>query len=213
MLKRKLTTLCCWLFAWFITSAAMAQVNVVPQVGVNTANLRLNTYSAAIIALVPAASTTDFFCIDGSASKKIHINRWEVSGTGTLGSFPVYLNHNLGLSTGTKAVAATYGPVPVALNSTEPAATATLVAYNTTGGVATVGGVVTNIRTGVLLIGASATYTSPIDRLVWDFGTRDEFYNMRLDIPAGATTEQYCLNLVAASPTAVLEGYIEWTEE
>lgn len=190
---------------------AVAQVNTVPQIGLNTANLRQNTYSAAILKLVPAASATDFFCISGSASKTIRINRIELSGTGTLGSFPIYLNHNSTLDTGTAAVAATYGPIPYKLNSANPAATATTVAYNTTGGNPTIGGTATTLRSGVLLVGASATYTSPIDRLVWNFGTESEEFNQHLIIPPG-TTEQICLNLVAGSPTAVLEGYIEWTE-
>lgn len=192
-------------------SCANAQVNVVPQVGLNTANLRQNTYTAAIRKLVPAAATTDFFCISGSASKAIHITRIELSGTGTLGSFPIYLNHNTTLDTGTAAVAATYGPVAYPLNSSNPASAAVPVAYNTTGGNPTIGGTATTLRTGVLLIGASATYTAPIDRLVWTFGSSDEFYSQRLLIPAN-TTEQFCLNLVAASPTAVLEGSIEWME-
>lgn len=198
--------------ATFATSMAHSQINVVPQIGLNTSNLRQNTYSAAILALVPKAAATDFFCISGSTTKTVKINRIEVSGTGTLGSFPVYLNHNSTLDTGTKAVAATYGPVPYPLNSMNPAATAVTVAYNSTGGNPTIGGTATTLRSGVLLVGASATYTSPVDRLTWDFGTREDFYNQHLVIPPN-TTEQICLNLVAASPTAVLEGYIEWTEQ
>jgi hypothetical protein len=195
-----------------IFTPAHSQVNVVPQIGLSTANLRQNTYTASILKLVPAAATTDFFCISGSTTKSIKINRIELSGTGTLGSFPIYLNHNTTLDTGTRAVAATYGPVAYPLSSANPTATAVPIAYNTTGGNPTIGGTATTLRSGVLLIGASATYTAPIDRLVWNFGTESEEYNQRLFIPAN-TTEQICLNLVAASPTAVLEGYFEWTEE
>lgn len=191
---------------------ASAQVNFVPQVGVNSANLRQNTYSAAIKALVPAAATTDFFCINGSATKRVLINRIELSGSGTAIAVPVYLNHNSALDTGTKAVAATYGPVPNPINVKEPAATATATAYNTTGGNPTIGGTVTLIRSGVLAVQAT-TVGSPADRLVWNFGTANEAYNMHLGIePLATPVEQYCLNLVGTSPTAVLEGYIEWTE-
>ena len=38
-------------------------VNFVPAVGVNCANVRQITYIAAILKLVPASSSTDFFCI------------------------------------------------------------------------------------------------------------------------------------------------------
>ena len=194
-----------------LCAPALAQVNVVPQVGVNTANLRQNTYSAAIKALVPASAATDVFCIDGSATKNIHVTHWELYATGTGISVPVLLNHNLGLDTGTAAVAATYGPVANKLSSSNPTATATVVAYNSTGGNPTIGGTVTTIRSGVLIVSLA---TTPVvsQYINWNFGTQAGFYNQALDIPAGATTEQYCLNLTATSPGGTLNGYVEWTE-
>ncbi len=196
-----------------LAAPAFAQtVNTVPQVGVNSANIRAQTYSAAIRALVPASSSTDVFCIAGSSSKNIHVNRWELYATGTGISVPVYLNHNLGVDTGTVAVAATYGPVAVPLKSTNGTATATLAAYNSTGGVPTIGGTVTTLRSGVLQV---ALATTPVTNapIIWTFGTASEAYNQRLEIPSGATTEQYCLNLNATSPGGTLNGYIEWTED
>lgn len=195
-------------------SHAQAQgcgVNFTPAIGINCANVRANTYSAAILKLVPAASSTDVFCINGSATKAVHVRRWELYATGTGISVPVYLNHNLGLDTGTAAVAATYGPVPEPLNSANPAATATTVAYNTTGGVPSIGGTVITIRSGVLLVSLATTpvASQPIE---WSFGTAIDGYDQGLDIPAGATTEQYCLNLNATSPGGTLNGYVEWTE-
>lgn len=197
-----------------LCAPALAQVNVVPQVGVNTANLRAKTYSAAILSLVPeATAATDFFCINGSATKGISINRIELSGTGTAAAQVVHLNHNLGLDTGTVAVPGTYGPVPEPLSSKNPAVSATTVAYNSTGGNPTIGGTVTTIRTGILGV-VAATVGSPTPPLVWNFGTPDDSYNQHLDIPSGATTEQYCLNFNGATVTAaVLQGYIEWTEQ
>lgn len=199
-------------FAALFATSALAQVNVVPQIGVNTANLRQNTYTAAIKNLVPAASTTDFFCISGSTTKTIKINKIELSGSGTLGSSPVFLNHNSTLDTGTAAVAATYGPIAYPIVSTNPTATATVVAYNSTGGNPTIGGTATLFRSGQLTISPTATTTIGQDRLTWRFGTSDGFYNQQLIIPPN-TTEQICLNLAASSLTAVLQGYIEWTEE
>ena len=195
-----------------LSAPAFAQVNVVPQVGVNIANLRQNTYSAGIYKLVPASSSTDVFCISGSSSKKIRVTRWELYATGTGISAPVSLNHNLGLDTGTAAVAATYGPIAYPLNSGNPSATATVVAYNTTGGVPTIGGTATTIRQGVLLVSLATTpvVSQPI---LWNFGTSIGAFDQALEIPTGATTEQYCLNLNATSPGGTLNGYIEWTEE
>ena len=50
------------------TSVALAQVNVVPQVGLITSILKKNTYSSVALALPPAASATDIACIAGSSS-------------------------------------------------------------------------------------------------------------------------------------------------
>ncbi len=191
---------------------ALAQVNVVPQVGVNTANLRQHTYTAAIKKLVPEGTTaTDFFCISAGTTLGVHINQIQLSGTGTLTTTPIYLNHNSTLDTGTAAVAATYGPVAYPLTSANPTATAVVVAYNSTGGNPTIGGTATTFRTGNLTVGAIGTTTGAQDRLSWDFGSSQEAYNSHLYIPPN-TTEQICLNLASTSITAVLEGYIEWTE-
>ncbi len=188
-----------------------SQVNFVPQVGVNSATLRQTTYSAALKLLVPAASSTDVFCIDGSSSRKVHVTHWELYSTGTGISVPVNLNHNLGLDTGTAAVAATYGPVANPLDSTSPAATATVVAYNSTGGVPTIGGTVTTLRSGVMYTQLATTPVAS-QPIIWSFGSGVETYDNRLNIPSGGTTEQYCLNLNATSPGGTLNGYIEWTE-
>ena len=196
-----------------LAAPAFAQsVNVVPQVGVNQANIRSQTYDAAILKLVPASSSTDVFCISGSSSKNIHVNRWELYSTGTGISVPVYLNHNLGLDTGTAAVASTYGPVANPLRSTNVAATATVVAYNSTGGVPTIGGTVTTLRSGVMYTQLATTPVAS-QPILWNFGTQISFYNQSLDIPSGATTEQYCLNLNTTSPGGTLNGYVEWTED
>lgn len=195
-----------------LIAPASAQVTVTPQVGLNIANLRINTYSAAILKLVPAATPTDFFCISGSASKQIHVRRIELGATGTGLTQPIYLNHNLGLDTGTIAVAATYGPIANPLRSSNPAATATVVAYNTTGGNPTIGGTVTTIRSSII-ISALATTPVTVPTLSWQFGTSVDEYNQGLDIPAGATTEQYCLNYVGGTAPSTVNGYIEWTEE
>lgn len=189
-------------------------VNFTPGVGINCANIRAATYSAAIYNLIPEATAgTDFFCIDGSATRNIKVNRIALAGTGTAATQVIFLNHNLGLDTGTRAVAATYGPIANKLNSASPVPTAAVIAYNSTGGNPTIGGTVTLIRSGVFGVVAS-TVGTPTPSLVWEFGTPNDSYNQQLTIPAGGTTEQYCLNFAGATVTAsVLQGYIEWTED
>ena len=49
-----------------LTGVALAQVNVVPQVGVISAILKKPSYSAVALALPPAASATDIACIAGA---------------------------------------------------------------------------------------------------------------------------------------------------
>ena len=195
-----------------LCAPVFAQVNSVPAVGVNVATVRQNTYSAPILKLVPASSSTDVFCINGSATKNVRVIHWEMYATGTGISVPVYLNHNTGLDTGTAAVAATYGPVAVPLVQSNPTATAGLVAYNSTGGVPTIGGTVTTVRSTVLQV-ALATTPVTAQPIMYDFGTAQGLYNQQLTLLAGATTEQYCLNLNATSPGGTLNGYIEWTED
>lgn len=194
-------------------SPSSCGVNYNPTIGINCANIRQATYTAPILKLIPVTTAaTDFFCITASPSKNIHINRIELSGTGTAASQVVYLLHNTVKDTGTTAVPATFGPVPSPLYIPDPAATAITVAYNSTSGNPTggVSNVVTNIRSGLLGV-VAATVGSPTPALVWEFGTNAS-YNRRLDLIAGGT-DQYCLNFAGATVTAaVLEGYIEWTE-
>jgi len=198
-----------------LTTSALAQVNYVPQVGVNVANLRAQTYSASLLSLVPVASATDFFCISGSTSKHIHVRRIELSGTaGTLVTTPVVLVHRTSLNTGT-AAASTYVKAAAPLLSTNGTATATVVGYNSTGGNPTiVDASPTYIRTSTLTLPVSGTSATGADRLVWLFGTSVDAYNQGLDIPSGGTAQQYCLNLNGVSITSgVLQGSIEWTED
>ena len=81
-----------------------------------------------------------------------------------------------------------------------------------TGGVPTIGGTVTTLRSGVMYTQLATTPVAS-QPILWNFGTQIGFYNQSLDIPSGATTEQYCLNLNATSPGGTLNGYIEWTED
>jgi hypothetical protein len=190
-------------------------VNFVPVVGVNCANLRQATYAAVMLKMVPAASATDFLCISGSATKSIHIRRIGLSGTaGTLITTTITLLHRVSLNTGTVATA-TYIKAATGLRSTNPAATAVVVGYNSTGGNPTIVDTSpTYIRNSDITLNLSGTTAAAADRLIWEFGTSVDAYSQGLDIPSGGTAEQYCLNLNAVSVSSgVLDGSIEWTED
>ena len=208
MLKRKLTTLCCWLFAWFITSAAMAQVNVVPQVGVNTANLRLNTYGSISIGLVPVASATDIWCMSGSASKTIIIHRLIISGTaGTAITTPVVILRRVSLDTGGTPATTTALPVAGKYDSTNATATSVLTAYTA----------------NPTIVDSSPTYlaapaisfpvtTGAIAPTEINFGGWPDPYDQGLVLRGAA--QQVCLNLNAVSiSSGVLAISSEWTEQ
>jgi hypothetical protein len=197
-----------------LLTTASAQVNVVPQIGMNTSNLRNNTYTVSIFNLVPASTPTDMFCLS-AGTKNVHIRRIALSGTaGTLITTQVSLIKRATLDTGTAAVNPTYIGNIVPLNSTNPTATAVPVAYNSTGGNPTITDTTTHaiVRATNVTFGVSGTTAAPADRLVWEFGTAVDSYSQGADIPAGST-QQYCINLNATSiSSGVLSGAIEWTE-
>ena len=195
-----------------LASAALAQVNYVPQIGVASATIRQKTYSATSVALVPAASATDIFCINGSTSKTVKIRRFIISGTaGTAITTPILVNLNHSLDTGGTAATSLAAPVAVGYNpgnstSTVNATTAytanptvndaspsLLAAFAPTFPVTTTAGTVTQILAG-----------SSVD-----------FYDQGLDIPIAATVvQQICLNLNGKSiSSGLLNITAEWTEE
>src|SRR5437879_6044179 len=118
-------------------SPAVAQVNVVPQVGITTGYLAKTTYSSAFFGLVPAASATDVLCIAGSATKVVRINRITIGGTaGTLVNLPVQAVRRVTADTGGTAALTTANPgitTQIASRDTGQAtnasATAVLISY------------------------------------------------------------------------------------
>jgi hypothetical protein len=206
---------------WFAAPIAPAQaqtpancgVNFVPVVGVQCANVRQITYSQAIPAIVPAASATDFACLQGSSTKNVHITRIEVSGTATtLITTAINLIRRNTLDTGTVST------VPLAatgMTFTNPAASATLVAYDSTSGNPTLTDTTSHqgIRYAKMTFALSGTSAMPADRLVWSFGTNVEAYDQHVNILKGSTQE-ICLNLGAVSVTAgSVVASFEWTED
>lgn len=190
-----------------LIAPAYAQVNVVPQIGVNTANLRAATYTGQILGLVPAASATDVWCLNASASKNVSIRRVELSGTaGTLITTPViFIRRNTVDTGGTSTV-----PSITANNTTNPTATASVIQYSANPTI-TDSSSHQSIRAAMLTLNAStAVGVSP--SLTWNFGTAVDAYDQGADLTKGST-QQFCINLNAVSiSTGSIYGTVEWTE-
>lgn len=204
---------------YWVASAAPAKaqnnpcgVNFNPQVGINCANIRQNTYSAVSVGLVPAASATDVFCISGSATKAISIRRITISGTaGTLVTLPFTLVRRASLDTGGTPAATTALPVASAHLSTNPAATAVLVAY--TANPTIVDSSPLYFKSDTLSLNTTAALVAS-PRILWEAGTAVDAYSQGFDIPSGTTTQQYCVNLNAVSVTSgVLNISVTWVEQ
>jgi hypothetical protein len=114
-----------------LAAPAFAQgVNQVPQVGTIYDIGRRPTYSATSVALVPAASATDIFCIAASATKNVSVRRISIAGTaGTAITTPFVVLRRATVDTGGTAAATTALPVAGAHTSTDAASVATLIAY------------------------------------------------------------------------------------
>lgn len=189
---------------------AAAQVNTVPQVGVVSAVQKFATYSATSIGLVPASSATDVFCISAAASKSVSIKQITVTGTaGTLITVPITIVRRASLDTGGTPATTTALPVAAANYSTDPASTATLIAY--TANPTLVDSSPGIFRSEVTSFNVtSALVASPSLRFQW--GESISWFSHALNILKG-TTQQVCVNL---NTTTILSGVlnisITWVE-
>lgn len=195
-----------------LCTQAGAQVNVVPQIGVETAILKQKTYSAASVALVPAASATDIFCISGSSTLAVSIKRLSISGTaGTLVSAPFTLLRRASLDTGGTAATGAALPVATPHMSTDSAATATLTAY--TANPTIVDASPLYLRSSYLTVPVTTAGTS-IAPILWQAGEMVGEFTKAFDIPKGTTTQQYCVNLNGVSiSSGLLHIDITWLEQ
>lgn len=193
-----------------LISPAFTQVNVVPQIGVESGIVKQSTYSAVSLGLVPAASATDIFCISGSTTKNISIKRISISGTaGTLVTAPFTLLRRTSLDTGGTAAVTTALPVGSANFSTDPAATAVLTAY--TANPTIVDASPLYFRSATLSLNTTAALVAA-PRLVWEFGEAVSTFSRGLDILKN-TAQQVCINLNAVSVTSgLLNIDITWVE-
>jgi hypothetical protein len=191
---------------------AASQVNTVPQVGLITGILANSTYTASTVGIAPASSATDFFCVNGSTSKNVHVKRFLISGTaGTAISTPILVNLNHSLdSGGTSPSSGLTQPVPVPLNTNNVAATATTLSYTANPTV--------NDTAPNLLVVASPTFqvtTTANGIIEIRAGSAVAFFNQAWDIPkAGTVVQQICLNLNGVSiSSGKVNVTAEWTED
>lgn len=192
---------------------ALAQVNVVPQVGVVSGYVPKQTFSAVFIGLVPAASATDVICISGSASKTVKVTKIVLSGTaGTLVTLPVTLLRRASADTGGTAASTTANPANTISkrDTTFGTATAVPIAYTAN---PTIGDssptYIDSASVTLLVTGTNAASVTP---LVFDFG-RDNS-NLNAPVVLRGVAQQVCLNFNAISVSSgVLNGSLTWTEE
>lgn len=190
---------------------SLAQVNVVPQVGVTSAYVAKNSYSAGFFGLAPAASATDIVCIAGSATRTIRIERIVLSGSaGTLVTVPVVLYRHTAANTGGTGASTTANPANTVtkLDTSTPDATATLISYTAN---PTIGGVGTPMAASSITLPVTSAGVVSVP-LVFDFLA--DLVNFRHPFVLRGTAQQACINLTGVSVSSgVLNGYIAWSEE
>ena len=196
--------------AALLSTSALAQVNVVPQVGVSSGVVTRQTYSSVALALPPAASATDIACIAGSASKTIYLNRIDISGVaGTLVAAPFTLVRRAAADSGGTAATTTanWANNIVKMDTVNAANTATLISYSAN---PTINDTAPDyIRSSVVTLPttAAAVQNNGVS-WVWDTTSFGQRPTLR------GAAQQFCVNLNAVTVSSgLLQLAIEWTEE
>lgn len=169
-----------------------------------TSPLRRATYSAAITALAPASSATDFFTLTGSATTTVRVNRVECSGISTAAATASI--EALRRSTADTGGTAT-NPTATPHDANDPAATAVVAAYTAN---PTVGTLVGSLRAGKLTTNTAASSAFGTSSLVWNFGD-----GQNEEVTLRGAAQQFALNGVGASFSSgtALQCAVTWTEE
>lgn len=198
-----------------LASPALAQVpcigvggvNNVPIVGVACSQEpTVNSYAATSVGLVPAAAATDIVCIAGKTNTVIRVQQVRISGSGTAISVPVLLRKNVSLDTLGTPATSTALPVAYALDSGDAAAGAVLIAY-------TANPTVNDAAPGIIDNGNLGLVATTVGAAVQPFLLFDYQIHQYMETPTlRKATEQICVNLNGASPTALLNVSIRWTE-
>lgn len=194
-----------------LLGVAFAQgVNTVPQVGVISAFEKQYTYSAVSIGLVPPASATDIFCISGSGARAISIKQIRMGLSGTAAAVPITLLRRASLDTGGTAATSTAAPVAAPNMSTDPASSATLIAYTAVPTIVDASPVY--LRTSKYVT-AAATAQGPAP-IVWQAGEAVSIFSKAFNIPKGNVVQQICINMNATTVTSpVADIDITWIEQ
>jgi len=192
--------------------AAPAIAQPVPQVGVTFGYVPGQTYSAAFIGLVPAASATDVICIHGSASKTIALQSIRLSGTaGTLVTLPITLVRRTSIDTGGTAASTTANPANTIAKRVVTNGTATAVPISYTANPTIVDSTPTYLDSASLTLNVTGTTAAAVVPLVFDYG-KDAANLLQQPTLVGAAA-QFCLNFNTISVSSgVLNGSITWTE-
>jgi hypothetical protein len=167
------------------------------QIGQNRA-----TYSAAVYALAGYNGATDIVTITGSATKTIKIRKVRVGGITTGGN--TQFNFRL-IKRSTANSGGTSAAIPiVAHDSTDPAASATVLAYSAN---ATLGTYVGDISSSVVTLLKVNAVGTLINYLLYDDAMNDKSLTLR------GINEVVAVNLNAVNTASNLNITIEWTEE
>lgn len=165
---------------------------------------RRQTYSAAVTALSPASSATDFITLTGAAGKTIRLTRAECSGISTANATATV---NAVIRSTANSAGTSSAMTAVPHDSGNAAASGTALSYTAN---PTTGTLVGIIRSGKLTTNTAATSTVAVSPLVWTFGEADQ-----QEVALRGTGEVFALNANGASFTsgASLNCSITWTEE
>jgi len=197
-----------------LATPAMAQVNVVPQLGLTTGYLTRNTYSAGFFGLVPVSGGTDVVCIAGSATKTVRLQRIQIWGTTATAVqiVPVQLLRRVLVDTGGTAASTTANPANnVAKRDTSiGAATAVVVSYTAN---PTVNDASPTFLDSQLLTMPVVTSVAVPTAADFHF-SRDTENLVQPPVLIGAAA-QICVSLGGATLTnaSAWNGSIVWTEE
>lgn len=198
-------------------TSAIAQVNVVPTVGMVTTYLPKATYSSAFFGLVPVSAGTDVVCITGSASRTVKVQRITIWGTAATAvqTLPLNLVRRASADTGGTAATTTANPGVVTQISrrdpnTSSAATAVLTSY--TANPTIVDAAPTYIDSQLLTM---PIVTSAVSALPADFNFARDIENLLAPPTLYGVAQQICVNINGATITnaAAWNGSIVWTEE
>jgi hypothetical protein len=161
------------------------------------------TYSAAITGLVFALAATDIFTITGSASKTIRVITIAMSATQTAGA---RRDVQLVKRSTANTVGTSTAPAVVPHDSSDPAGTATVLAYTVN---PTLGALVGLVRTRKVLIDSANASGSGFDDAIWHFGDKND----RSGVLRG-TGDVISINMNGVTSAGNnANAYVMWTEE